>query len=99
MVFERSIPTLRRLGISSLETNNTPVQGNNTSVSPYCLHNNIYYPITINDHTLDSAGEKTKSKLTVKPDDDRILQDDKGELTIQLPETFVILIDQPIFGY
>ena len=51
--------------------------------------------MTLDVHTLDSDGQSTKSKLTTESFFHRIREYDNKELTKQLTQRFVRLIDQP----
>ena len=71
------------------------VWGNKTSMSPCYLDN--LYSINLHSHNLDSFDQPNKSKLTIKPYDDEVIEDGVKELTERITQTNIIIFDQPSF--
>ena len=96
----KNVPSLIKLTVSCLNKDNIPVLINKPSISPYYFVPRFQAHFTLIKINLDYTGKPIKSLLTVKPfDDARIKKDDFTEITEQITQTFVWLIDQPNFNY
>ena len=76
-------------------------QGNNTTINLYPFTSRTCFekshPITLKTQTLDSVGQPIKSRVTINLFSDRLQLDHDDEITKQLSQIFVRMLEQPDF--
>ena len=60
---ERSFQSLRELALSSPDKNKIPVHGNKTLINPFHLDYTSYYPLKLDNYTLDSTSKPKNQNI------------------------------------